>query len=240
MHDLKKIKKVKKQPSYELLLTCSFCHKIFKSDSIFLSHSCKQKKRMEEASSPMGMAACSLYQTWFRKQNKVPPRPESFISSKYFRTFILFAEFVKQVKLPTPDLFISLMLARGYPPYMWRTNDIYIEYLMYLDTKVSPLDHVEKSIETLQKICNTNSIPISDFYSNTTPEALLQLLELRQISIWIIFFSSKFKQLWKEKFNETNKIHFKRLFPEHLWTARLNADAELKIFIESILRELNI
>ena len=135
--------------------TCTFCNKGFVLEQRYLAHKCEQMERAEQIRTPLGQAALSYYQLWFKQQRKMIPTLSSFLESRYYKTFIKFAEFFQYVKLPMPHVFINLMITKKFQPSMWCMDEVYSLYLNYLDTKMQPIERVKLCV--IIKLKNTLS-----------------------------------------------------------------------------------
>ena len=71
---------------------CTFCGKHYQRETAYMKHECKQMKRDAQIKTPIGQAAYSYYSKWMRAHRKMIPAIENFMTSKYYTSFIKFAE----------------------------------------------------------------------------------------------------------------------------------------------------
>lgn len=185
---------------------CRYCRKPFIYENRYLAHECIQMKKINELNTPVGQAAQQYYHMWMRQQKRAVHSDDAFLHSKYFRTFIFFANFVKQVNLPKPDKFIWLMVQRKYSPSMWKSEDVYAEYIEFLDRKVSPIDQVLLSTETILKYTDREHIDPSEFFLNITVPDLIHMLRTRKLSPWLLIYSIRFKEFFINKATAEQQI----------------------------------
>lgn len=185
---------------------CRACHKHFMREHAFMAHECTQLKREKEIKTPTGQAAWNYYTTWMRKQHKLPPPIDTFLTSKYYRTFITFAEFVRKVQLPLPDKFIWYMVTRNYPPSLWKHDDVYDLYINFIDMTLSPMSQVTASIDMILKITDACEVDPSEFFTLLTPNEVIQLVRTRKISPWLLLFSKKFVEFFSNMNLEQQRI----------------------------------
>lgn len=220
--------------------TCKFCHKSFVREARYLAHYCKEMKRYDEFQSPAGQAAVGYYQRWMRVMKRNPPAASAFLDSKYFRTFMNFAQFVSKVSLPLPDKFIWLMNEKGYPPTMWTNDDAYTQYLEFLDRRAEPMDQVALSIRTLLSVADAHDADIGDVFDYMTPPEMMQLVRLRRLSPWLLLHSRKFKMFFRDKMSDEQKIILESLINPEYWSEQFEkkeADTEK---IKQYVAEMNI
>lgn len=175
---------------------CKFCNARFVSEDRFLRHRCKQMIRDEQLRTPIGQAAWIYYQKWMKVYHRQVPRSSSFLRSKFFSSFIRFAEFVKKVHLPDPDTFIWLMKEKDISPTIWNNDQVYAIYLEFLDRKGDPKKHAEITVDTLFKVAEAGECQVGDVFEIFTPTEVIQLLRERRISPWILLNSKKFMKFF--------------------------------------------
>lgn len=223
----------------EARFVCNHCKHVFKLERRYLTHVCKQMKKQEELKSPKGQAALGYYHTWMKQLKRTPPSPSTFLTSKLFRTFIEFVTFSQSVNLPRPDKFIWLMVQKGYQPTMWRLDAVYGEYIEFLDRKQKPLDQANLSIDTLFTYTTQhNNIDISEVFEVLNPNELIQMLRRRNVSPWLLLFSKKFGEFYRNKVTPEQKIILDTLIQFSYWKQKI-ADhpedvADIKKYIEAL------
>lgn len=198
---------------------CKYCHRNFVREHAYMDHECKQMKREAELKSPIGQAAWHYYQLWMRHKKRMPPPAAAFMTSKYFRTFINFAQFVKKVQLPLPDKFIWLMSKRDYPPTMWLNDEVYTQYLDFVDAKMPPIDQAKTSISTILDYADSHNIDVSDIFENINPNELIHLIRLRKLSPWLLLVSKKFAKMYMS-LNEEQQAILETLIKPDIWAEK--------------------
>jgi hypothetical protein len=222
------------------LYICDKCHKSYVRERAFMNHQCKQMKREAELKTPIGQAAWNYYQSWMRKKQRHQNSADAFLSSNYYRTFINFVEFSAKVKLPLPDKFIWFMVHKDYPPSMWMNDDVYGQYLSFIDKDIEPMAQVNITIKTFLKYTNEQNIDVEQIFDYITISEILGLLRTRQIFPWLLLFSKKFKELLQQATTEQQMILETLIRPEY-WGNRikeLSLDEKQKI--KDCITTLNI
>lgn len=219
---------------------CKHCGKTFVLESRYLAHRCKQMSREQEFQSPMGQAAWGYYQTWLRTMKRMPPPPKSFLTSKYYRTFINFAQFVNKVDLPRPEKFIWFMVEKSFQPTMWMSDDVYVLYLEFLDYKVSPLEQAKLSVETLLNIADKNDIDVSKVFDVMHPQDLIHLIRTRKLSPWLLLNSKKFKQYYAGKITSEQRIMLETMVRPEYWGKKFAEHTKEIEIIKRYVAEMNV
>lgn len=220
--------------------TCRYCHRPFVREDRYLVHKCQQMKRLEELQTPEGQAGWQYYQMWMRAQKRMAPPAKSFLASKYYRTFINFAKHVKTVGLPKPEKFIWLMKEKELQPTIWTNDEVYSMYIEFLDRQSLPLEQAKLSVETLLNIADKKCIDVCDVFDNLTPNEVLQLIRRRQLSPWLLLFSKKFKQLFKEKASTEQRIILETMIRGDYWAEKLASHPKEQLAIKQLVTELNV
>jgi hypothetical protein len=206
-----------------------------------MAHECKQMKREAELKTPEGQSAFNYYQTWMRLKRRHSFSSTSFLASNYFRTFINFVKFTKQVKLPLPDTFIKLMVQRDFPPTMWTNDEVYSQYIGFLDSNIDPMNQVAMSISTLLDYADKQEIDISDIFEAINPNELIQMIRIRRLSPWLVLFSQKFKQMWVNRLSDEQQSIMESLIRPEYWGDRLDQQTVItKDQIKKCVSELGI
>lgn len=236
-NEMRQLKRLPIQPKY----TCRACHTVFVREDRFLAHKCKQMKKEEEFHSPTGQAAWNYYQHWMRQMKRLPPSGgQSFLSSKYFRTFINFVNWIKAVDLPRPEKFIWLMVQKDYPPTIWQTDEAYSLYLEFLDRKVPPLEQVNLSIETLFKYAEKTDVDISDIFTKMHPADLIQMLRTRRLSPWLLLCTTKFGAFFKNQTTPEQRIILETLIRADYWFDKMEQHDEDVVAIKKLVLAMGI
>lgn len=237
----KNIIALKSKKPYVTQYSCKYCGKAFVLETRYLSHRCKQMQREEEFQSPVGQAAWNYYSKWMRTMKRMPPpSSKSFLTSKYYRSFINFVKFAQKVDLPNPEKFIWLMVEHDFPPTLWTSDDAYVLYLEFLDYKVSPLEQAKLSIETILNYADKNNIDVANVFDIITANEIIHLLRIRRLSPWFLLNSKKFKQFYIEKTSTEQKIIIETIIQPEYWIEKFKKYPEDIKIIKHYVTEMNL
>lgn len=218
---------------------CKFCEAGFVNEDRYLKHRCKEMERDEQMRTPEGLAAWEHYKTWLTLQRRQPPTVQTFLSSKYYTSFYKFAVFAKKVGIPNTEQYIRRMIRHKVNPTIWTSDEIYTEYLKYLDTGKDPYIQVKHTVDFLFKAAKILECNVDDIFDHLEPDEVIQMLRRRQISPWILIHSPKFKA-FVEKMSVDQKMVFKTVVKPDVWVQRRRDNPEVASKMKEIVRELNL
>lgn len=219
---------------------CDFCGKSFVSEERFLKHRCKQMIREEEFRTPIGQAAWLYYQKWMKAHHRQVPKSTSFLHSKFYSSFIRFANFVKRVSMPDVDAFINLMVNRDIHPSIWNTDDAYALYLEYLDRRGDPTKHAEITINTLFDIAEAAECEVCEVFDVLSPPEVIQLLRERRLSPWVLLNSKKFVQFFVSRVSPEERIIMESIIRPDYWKAKFEKHPDMLQNMKIYVSELKI
>lgn len=219
---------------------CEYCGQGFVHEERFLRHRCKYIKRHEQFNTALGQAAWFYYQEWMKAQKRRVPKSRSFIHSRYFNTFIRFAQFVKQVAMPKPETFVWLMKEYDIPPSMWTHDQVYAKYLEYLDHKCDPYQLAQVTINTLFDVADAAGCDVQQVFEQLTPNEVIQLLRQRRLSPWILLVSQRFTQFFKNHCNSDQRITIESIIRPSHWKQKFADNPQTVEHMKQYARELNL
>ena len=199
---------------------CRFCGMRFKQEARYMSHRCTAMKRDEQIKTPLGQTAWSYYQKWMKTQRRAVPSIETFLTSKFYTTFIKFAEFAQKVGLPDVDTFIWYMTEKKIPPVIWVNNEIYTTYIEFIDKKSNPYKEAKRTIDNLFKLADDLQCEVKELFDHLAPNDIIQMLHRRQLSPWILLHSSKFKQFLIHKTTKDERIVMETIIRPDYWAEK--------------------
>lgn len=219
---------------------CKFCGMRFKQEARFMSHRCTAMKRDEQIKTPMGQAAWGYYQKWMKSQRRSIPSIETFLTSKYYTTFIKFAEFVQKVGLPDVDTFIWYMAEKKMQPVIWVNDEIYQNYIQFIDTKSDPFKEAQRTVDYMFKIADEFECDVGEIFEHLEAGDVIQMLTRRQISPWILVVSRKFKKFLQEKTRKDERLVMETIIRPDMWVKRKTKHPEVLTQMKQIVRELDL
>lgn len=219
---------------------CSHCHHSFVHEDRLLRHKCKQMIRKEEFESPIGQAAWLHYQTWMKSAHKMVPPVKSFLHSKFFNAFVRYAKFVKDVRIPDPELYIRFMIQLDIPPVMFTSDQIYSAFLIHMDKKVPAVKNAKITIDTLFNLAEDNDIDITDVFSTIDPNDIIQLVRQRKLSAWLLLRSKKFLVMCRDRMSRDQRILLETIIIPKIWAQKLKDHPEDVKTIDDFVEALGL
>ncbi len=223
----------------EGLYGCKFCRRRFDKERIFMKHVCTPMERAAEIQTPVGQTAYALYRRWLEGQKRLPPPVETFLTSNYYTSFVKFAEHVRSAGIPDPQKYIELMLKAKISPALWRKPEAYQLYLDYVDKQSDPYEQVQITVETLQTMIEGLEIPPADVFTQFKAGEILDLIQQRKLSPWLLFCSKSFKA-WVGQLEEHERTHLMRSIGIEQWSERLQKRAAIVDEFKEIAEALGI
>jgi len=227
--------------SNEILFTCEFCKKPFKSERGFVKHNCTQKKRERLFLSLEGKMAWGYFKSWMKEKHTCSvPKSATFKTSRYFKSFYEFALFVKKSKIPDTQAFISLMIKNSIAPPQWIKTNTYGIYLSYI-TKNLPVRALEKiTIDTLFDVADAGEVNISKVFDILTPNEIIQLLHQRRLFPWVLLKSKKFADFVMNNTNTEERIIMENLINPDYWNKRFKNNPKDVEKVKQYINELGL
>lgn len=225
---------------YQQRWVCKFCSKSFIHEDRYLAHKCDAMKKLDELETPDGQAALNYYQQWMRAYKRLPPPASTFTTSKYFRTFVKFAEFVRKVRMPYVDKFIWLMKEKDISPTIWTNDEVYSLFLEFVDHKTTPMEQLKTSVDTILKYADRKEIEVSQVFQVMDPNELIVLVRTRQLSPWLLLFSKQFKKMLSERTSPEQKVIIETIIRPDFWVKRIQENQSHTESIKMCLQEMNL
>ena len=184
---------------------CHYCQKQFSGERTFMNHKCKQKLKNDQLKSAVGLAAYAYYSEWMKLQKHSVPPIESFAESRFYTTFIKFAEHVTKTHMPNPSQFIKAMITHGkIPPALWCRDNVYAMYLQAYDGIVSPIQQFIESLDVIKDLAVDHHVEVACIFEALGPAAVISLIEKRKLSHWFLLASVKFRK-WLQQLPQEDR-----------------------------------
>ena len=218
---------------------CPYCNGKFVNETKYLRHTCRAMLREQELQTVPGKAAFSLYQKWMLLNKKMAPTIEQFAGSKFYSTFIKFAQFVQTHHIPDPNLYVKLMIENNYPPAMWILDDVYSLYLEYVERRTTAEQQAKITVNTLWRLAKREECDTGEIFNYLTHAEVLMLLKQRQISPWLLLCSAKFRGFLLKATDE-QKILLEAIIKPDFWFERFQKYPEDRDKMKDYVKELDL
>lgn len=172
---------------------CEYCGKSFMREGAYMTHSCPEKRKLEQLRSIDGQSAFQYYNAWMKAQGRSEQPIETFGESRYFSTFFKFAEYARRTNLPKVGDFIKFMVEQKLTPTLWARDNVYAMYLQRYDQLVPPERQFMESVEELQQLATELGVKLPKIFEALGPADLINLIRRRKLSFWLLLASSRFR-----------------------------------------------
>lgn len=159
-----------------------------------MAHRCTEREKFESLRSPVGQAAYSYYSEWMKLKKHTVPPIETFANSRYFNSFMKFAEYSDRTNLPNPRQFIRFMVQHTYGPELWSRDNAYAMYLDQYDATYTPTQQVLESIEFATNLAAEYNCEIQKLFETVPLDVLTSHVQRRKFSPWFLLASKKFRE----------------------------------------------
>lgn len=218
---------------------CHYCNKRLNSEMVFMRHACEPKRRMTELASPLGQAAFGFYREWMKMKKFSQPGAAAFMESKYYRSFINFAQLVMDANISKPEKYMALMVEADVQPMLWCRDQCYTVYLDWMDKLQDPIDQVQDSINYLLDICEKESSSLDKIFEHLGAQRVLSLIRQRRLTPWLLFCSASFGSLLKT-LDKSQLGAFNVVVNSGYWANRFQKDTSTVAQIKVIAKELGL
>ena len=218
---------------------CQHCGKKFVLERAYMNHECEDMRKSEILKTIDGQAAYVHYSRWMEKKKRKAPPIETFLHSTYFRSFLKFAVFVRDVNLPNSEKYIDLMIEKEIAPILWTHSECYAIYLQWNDNKSPALEQVDISVNTILDLAEQSELSPVALFNLLHIRDIIQLLQERKLSPWFLLCSKKFKTKLAEATIEDNKELLK-LIGINYWAAKLEDNVQIVKQIKIIISALDL
>lgn len=219
--------------------TCEFCGKNFVRESAYTKHRCEQMERHENLKTLVGQAALGYYKKWFDLKRRRLRNPEGFLQSIHYKPIMKFAEFANRVRLPEPETFIRFVVDKNYGPNVWCHEQVYREYLEYLDRQGDPRTQAAATIKTILRFAEEHDCSFEEFFDRVTTPELVSMIYGRRLSPWLLLHSPKFNR-YLQKSEPYEKSLITNVIRPSYWTSRFQKDPSSANYMNAIVKRLKL
>ena len=218
---------------------CHYCSRRYMSETLFMKHHCEPKRRAQELMSPVGQAAYGYYRDWMKLKRYSQPSSAAFLESKYYRSFLKFAQLVIDAGISKPERYIELMVAGEIMPPLWCRNEAYSVYLDWMDKLEDPMAQVVDSVSFLLDVCDREGTTMSKVFVHLGAQRIISLLRQRQLTPWLLFCSASFGQLLKT-LDESELRAFNSVVNSSYWATRFAESQATITEIKTLAAEVGL
>jgi hypothetical protein len=197
-------------------------------------------KRYDLFNTMDGQFAFIAFNNWRRFKKLPSVKVDVFTTSRYFNSFIRFAEYSRTQAIPDKIGFIRMMSEINLSPFFWCDYDVYDTYVKRFDESY-PIDKkIEISIDTLTEIAETYNCPLADVFSNIPMIEVIKLITSRRLSPWLLLPSPKFKIFLMTRTTAEEQMLFSNFVDITKWRKEFEKNPELLLIVKQLNIKLGI
>lgn len=218
---------------------CRFCYRMFKRETSFLKHNCKERQRHFEASTIEAQTAFNLFKRWMLLKHKRDVNYDSFKLSRFYNSFIKFAKYYRLINgLSHLDEFLLLMIKRDISPTYWLNDRVLSFYINQMDLS-SPTTKIGKSVKSIIKLCNAYDCETSKFFNYIEFDVMLSFIKLHKLSPWLLLNSKQF-MVWLDNLTVDQQYIMDNIIDCDKWVSTFKEDTKNVKFAKQCVEELEL
>jgi hypothetical protein len=225
---------------------CEYCKRKMLSELVYMRHHCEQKRRVQELISPTGQAAFGYYNTWMKMNRRSAQTSATFLESKFFKTFVKFAQMVIDANIGKPEKYMELMIAGDVDPTLWCRAEAYSIYLKWDDKDSDPIIEVQDSINYLFDICEKEGVltsegapDITKVLSHLGPQRIIILVRQKRLTPWLLFCAPGFTPILRA-FDKGEHAALDGIINSEYWAKKFAANKAAVNEIKEIATEIGL
>lgn len=220
--------------------SCEYCGKRFKHEKNLKKHVCEKMKRTKMLQTKKGKAAFMAYQEWMRLKRHLPPSKNTFMESRYYKAFIRFINFSRQVSLPDTVGYIKLMVSLTMEPSMWSSLDAYQKYLIKFNKLYSPIEQASMTVDTFIQLSKILDCDMGEVFKYLDGDDVMKMIQAKKLSPWILLFSTKFLLFLSKNTTSEQNILIQNMIKPKKWKQIFQNNPKTVKKMKKIVRELGI
>lgn len=225
---------------------CHYCKRKMSNEAVFMRHFCEPKRRTQELMSPTGQAAFGYYNEWMRLCKRSQQNSATFLESKFFKTFIKFAQMVIDANIGKPEKYMELMIAGDVDPTLWCRADAYAIYLKWDDKSSDPIIEVQDSINYLFDICEKEGVltsegapDITKILSHLGAQRIIILVRQKRLTPWLLFCAPSFSPILKS-LDSGERAALDGIINAEYWSKKFSANKSIVASVKEIATEIGL
>lgn len=214
---------------------CKFCEYVFKDESERQNHSCKNYDRIKILGTVNGIASYNLFKMWRSKKKYSISGMDEFVNSRYFTVFIHLHEFMVKKSIYDSSHYIDFCISKDLLPNNWYSEDVYIEYLIFYDRTVSPIDQYKKSQEFIKRLCSIIGCSNHEVFKYLHFDEVLKMICSKNLSPWYLLLDKGFDIFYFKTITKDQKILMDAVIDRDLWRRKLTNSPSVIVEIKKLL-----
>jgi hypothetical protein len=171
---------------------CQHCKKSFAKETTLIVHVCEQKKRYQSQGETGIQIGLRAYQKFYEiSQGTGRPKTfDDFARSPYYRAFAKFGQYCVSIRAVNVIRFTEWLLKNNKKIDYWCRDSVYGEYLLDYLRVESPMDAVQRAIESSVRWSEETGNPPHDYVRFGNDNALCYSVTTGRLSAWVLYNSN--------------------------------------------------
>lgn len=218
---------------------CKHCKTKFVREWAFKKHECEEKRRFDHSRTVKGKKAFAHYKYWLSLRGFKTAKRDTFITSRYYKSFVKFSEFCREKMIPLPRKYIDFMKSMDMLPQFWSRDDVYDSFLEVYDELYTPKDQVEGTLRTIVDIASKIDCQPGEIFEFLFPAEVMKYINSKKMSPWVLLLSNKF-HVYVKSLSKHERIEITSMMDVDVWSDKFSENKDFVRKIKVILKELDL
>ena len=221
---------------------CEFCGKRYVRERAFLRHTCKERERFELLQGPRGKLGLLMYNRWLqRKFRGKTVTADTFISTSSFSSIMKFVDWGLKMRFNSSmfERYVDFCVIKNYTPNMWLMNEVFVQFIQYIDINMTPREHIQQSFEWFKDMASAKNCELTDIFSHIMVGEIVQAILNRKVSPWVLVKTAGFKRLWAS-INDDAKNHLQQVINPEYWRKKMDQDPTGNELVASVVKQSGV
>ena len=206
---------------------CDFCGRTFLRESTIAKHICEYKQRWMNKDLVGNRIGFQAWLQFYKKNSNTKKKRtyEEFIKSAYYTAFVKFGHYCSDANVLNVSRFVDWLLKNQVKIDTWNTDSNYTRFLIEYLREEDALDAVARSIETTQKLAETEMIQTKDALRYSNRNRICYAITTGKISPWMLYQSKSGTAMLDELDQTQVKMVIDYINPE-LWAIKFKRNPD--------------
>lgn len=206
---------------------CEFCGRTFLRETTIAKHLCEYKQRYMNKDLLGSRIAFQAFIQFYKKNtaSKKLKSFDEFVKSAYYIAFVKFGNYCADVNVINVSRYVDWLLKNQIKIDSWTTDTNYTKFLVDYLKDEDPLDAIARSIETTQKLAETETIQTKDVLRYGNRNRVCYAITTGKISPWMLYQSDSGTKFLDELDTTQVKLVLDYINPEQ-WAIKFKRNPE--------------
>lgn len=227
---------MKENEATKTKFSCDFCGRSFLRETTISKHLCEYKQRWINKDLQGNRIGFQAWLQFYKKNSSTKKKRtyEEFVKSAYYTAFVKFGTYCSDANVLNVGRFVDWLLKNQVKIDSWNTDKNYTKFLIEYLREEDPLDAVARSIETTQKLAETETIQTKDVLRYANRNRICYAITTGKISPWMLYQSESGTKMLDELDPTQIKMIIEYINPE-LWAIKFKRNQDKVIEVKELL-----